>query len=260
MAFEDLTENQQDLIRSLVDALISGKYRSDFVAITTFKKGWLVKLAEIGSEQEKRLEGIEESDLLALGEKGYINLKRTREGYLCSLQPKAYHQYKANVTPQAKQKTQNETAPQPDSFDSQQLRKIEKTSETILLELQKSYELTHSQANLWFRWSLGVATFGVVLLAVGIVLVFSEKTTPAIVNSVAGILIELVSILFFNQAKSANQRHDQYHTDLVKLHQILQSIQFVKLVSKTQDRDKLIEVIINQVLNPDTENGKLEEA
>jgi len=251
MAFDDLTETQHTLILALVKNLISGQYKSNFRALTTFQKGWFIKLEDVVNKQEKRLENFEESDLLDLRKKKYINLTRVKDGYIGSLKSKAYQQYKQDITPHSELDSQADLPHKRESFDSQQLRKIEKTSSSLLAELQKSYDLSRHQAALWFWWSLGSASFGIILLTIGIVLIFSQQITPAVVNSVAGILIEFVSILFFNQAKAANQRHDRYHKDLVERHQILQTIQFVKLISTVQDRDKITEIIIRQVLGID---------
>lgn len=261
MAFDGLTDSQRQLVVTLVEELASGKYSSEFWALATFGEGWSVTLTGIGGAQGKEIGNLEETDLYAVKNEDYITLIPKRHGYVGSLKPKAYEQYKLyrQPLPPLAVPSTGEEALHTTIFDETQLARIEASSKGLLEELRQNYSLSRSQASMWFRWTLGVSVLGFILLTAGVLLVFIKQTTPAIVNSIAGILTEFLALIFFRQANSVNQHQDRYHQDLLKRQQILDAVQLARLVCQKQTRDRITETIIQQLLgiNQGTEETTL---
>ena len=70
----------------------------------------------------------------------------------------------------------------------------------------------------------------------------------ATLNTAAGIVTEFIAVVFFKQAKSANDRQDRYHTDLITRQKVLDAVQMVRLITDEGDRNRVTETIIQQLL------------
>jgi len=250
MAFDNLTDNQCELVITLIEKLATGKFASESWALATMGRGWFITLQGTGGAESEEIESFTETDLHALGAGGYLTLIPKKYGYALSLTAKAYSEYKqmqAESGPAQVLMRQGEEAA-PVAFDESQLKQIEATSEELLVDLRQNYNLSRSQASAWFRWTLGVSIFGFVLLAVGIVLALTDLLTPGVVNSIAGIITEFVALFFFRQATSANKRQDAYHRDLIGRQQTLDAVQLTQLITEQSDRDRVIEIIVQNLL------------
>jgi hypothetical protein len=257
VAFDDLTDNQKNLISRIVEELASGNYSQEVWSIAVIGRGWYLTLHGIGGAQDKEIDGFQETDLHTLNSEGYITLIPKKYGYAIGLRPKAYQQYKLSKQSETSAESSQQPAAEAGkavsvtTFDGTQLEQIAATSKDLLEELRQNYSLSRSQSAIWFRWTLGVSIFGFILLAIGITLIFAQQATPAVVNSVAGILTEFMALVFFKQASAANQRQDQYHRDLLRRQQILDAVQLARLISQENDRNKITEMIIQSLLGID---------
>ena len=219
--------------------------------IATIGKGWTIDLVGTAGAQSIEIGGFEETDLYNISDEGYITLIPKKHGYSGSLKPKAYDQYKrykqqSNGTAEAPADSQTPSASRGE--DASRLGRIETSSQELLLDLRKNYDLSRTQAGMWFRWTLTVSVFGFILLGASLVLGLSGQTDIAIANTVAGVITEFIALVFFKQANAANNRQDQYHRDALGRQQILDAVQFARLMSGSGDRDRITESIIRQLM------------
>ncbi len=249
MSFNELTEDQRELIINLVEKLASGQFKPEFWTIATHGKGWFLNLIGMGGAENQEIGGFSETDLHALANEDYLTLLPKEHGYAGSLKQKAFLEYK-KITETGLEAPEALAHPERMAivFDENQLANIEETSERLLEELKQNYSLSRNQATSWFRWTLGVSILGFVLIAIGIALVFFQMSTIAISNSIGGIIAEFLAFVFLKQANEANKRQDNYHSDLIKRQQILDAVQLARLISTDIDRDIIIEKIIQSLL------------
>ena len=90
--------------------------------------------------------------------------------------------------------------------------KIERLSNQIRADYVDARQQT--KVNFWA--SLAVSATGIVILLVGMGLAMAGIVEVGIVSAVAGLVAEVVSILFFRRADSANERMDRYHLELLE--------------------------------------------
>jgi len=94
MVFDDLTDNQRQLVTTLVEELASGNYSPEFIAYGA-GKGWRILLEGVGETQNIELGNLKRTDLLLLADTGYITLhQQTKDSYRGQLGQKAHHQHK----------------------------------------------------------------------------------------------------------------------------------------------------------------------
>jgi hypothetical protein len=250
MAFDNLTDSQRELVITLVEKLATGKFASESWALATMGRGWFIMLQGTGGAESEEIESFTETDLHALGAGGFLTLIPKEPGYALSLTAKAYSEYKqmqAESEPARVPVGEGEEA-EPVAFDESQLKQIAVTSKELLVELRENYNLSRTQASAWFHGTLGVSIFGFVLLVAGIVLVLTDLLASGVVNTIAGIITEFVAFVFFRQATSANKRQDTYHRDLIGRQKTLDAVQLAQLITEQRDRNRVIEIIIQDLL------------
>lgn len=250
MAFDDLTENQRQLVIILVENIATGSFESEFSAIGTLA-GWSLDLYGKDGAASITLNDFSKTDLIALAEEGYITLiAPDKYSYTASLKPKAYEQYKLFESPSESVVVAGtvNTITVSNQFGDNQLAKIAESSKELVVELQKNYELSRKQASLWFTWTLGVALFGFVLLAVGAAIAFTKDISLVNITSISGLFTEFIAAIFFRQGDQANKRQDTYHRNLLKRQQILDAVQLVSLINDNAERDRITEEIVKSLL------------
>jgi hypothetical protein len=224
-------------------------------ALATMGRGWFITLHGTGGAESEEIDGFSETDLHALEAQGYVTLVQKKHSYALSLTGKAYAEYKQmqedSKLPEVLAEPREEAAPV--TFDESQLQQIAATSEELLSDLRQNYDLSRSQASAWFRWTLIVSIAGFILLAIGVGLVLANQFTPGLTNSVAGIVSEFLALVFFRQATSANKRQDDYHRDLIDRQKTLDAVQLAQLITDESERDKIIEVIVKDLLGIESE-------
>jgi|CXWL01.1.fsa_nt_gi hypothetical protein len=250
MAFDDLTESQKQLVINLVENIATGSFDSEFLAIGTLA-GWSIDLYGKDGAASITLDDFTKTDLIALAEEGYITLIASdKYSYTASLKPKAYDQYKLFKNPPDSVLVfgDKNTISISNPFGDNQLTKIAESSKELVAELQKNYELSRKQANLWFTWTLGVALFGFVLLAVGAAIAFTKNLSFVNITSISGLFTEFIAVIFFRQGDQSNKRQDTYHRNLLKRQQILDAVQLASLINDNAERDRITEEIVKSLL------------
>ena len=81
--------------------------------------------------------------------------------------------------------------------------------------LRAYYSQTKVQAQNSFMVSLAIGIFGVLVISVGIVMLFADKTNPAYVTTAAGVMTEFISAVFFAFYNSTVKSMSKYHNKLV---------------------------------------------
>lgn len=258
MAYEDLSPSQQALVERLVEELATGNYSSEFIALATLGRGWFLQLQGQGGAEATEVDGFGETDLRALEAEGYLTLIQKRQGFVGSLRPKAYDQYKLSKVEASGRKTGQPhvglgtpVAPPMAAdvgFDEGYLERLEEDSRGLLDELHKNYELSRKQAASWFRWTLIVSVGGFAFMAVGVTLALLETLALGTATAVGGAISEFLAAVFFKQVKAANDRQDVYHNDLIARQKMLDAVQVVRLMSDKVERNRVVEAIVRQLL------------
>jgi hypothetical protein len=267
MAFEDLTEEQKQLVARLVENLASGDFSSEFFALATLGRGWFVQLNGQGGAESTQLDGFTETDLRALESEGYITLMSKRNHYSASLKPKAYSEYRASRTVTIPTRpggavaggTETQSVVSPDesesqpeastaAFDADHFEQIERKSLELISDLSENYRLSRDQARSWGFWTIVVSVLGFALIAVGVILVFQEVVAVGTLSSVAGLVAEFIATRFAKQASTANARQDTYHEQLITRQRILDAVQVVGLLTDESDRNRMVESIVRELL------------
>lgn len=81
--------------------------------------------------------------------------------------------------------------------------------------LDQYYLQTQEQANKSFILSAFASITGLIIIIVGIVMMYFEKTTPAYITTSAGILSEFIAAIFFYLYNKTILKMSQYHQKLV---------------------------------------------
>ena len=93
------------------------------------------------------------------------------------------------------------------------LKTVKAALEEIDQELNEDYENAQQQARTYHIISLIVASIGVIIIFVGILLVYSEWLDSGIASTISGVITEVIGYLFFRRADTANCRMDTYHRE-----------------------------------------------
>lgn len=119
-------------------------------------------------------------------------------------------------------------------------------------QLRTDYEDARHQVKINFWVSLGVAIGGTVILFVGIGLGFSQQLATGILGTIAGLVIDIVSVLFFRREKEAIARMDEYHAELLDTRQFKTLLdacdELMTPKCQTAMREKVIEAAIDRWL------------
>ena len=94
--------------------------------------------------------------------------------------------------------------------------------------LNQYYEQTRKQAENGFRITLIVAIGGGVIIALGILAMFTGKTEPAYITTATGVIIEFIASIFFYLYNRTMQNMGDYHNKLVLSQNIAIALEVVK--------------------------------
>lgn len=106
------------------------------------------------------------------------------------------------------------------------LARLEPRLRTLSNNTAERLDLDYQEARRQTRWnfkvSLGVALIGTLIILAGIALAMSDFSEPnvAFLTTIAGLMIEVISALFFKRADAANERMDHYHKELLQIRQL----------------------------------------
>lgn len=112
--------------------------------------------------------------------------------------------------------------------------------------LDQYYLQTQEQADKSFRLSSFASISGLVIILVGIIMMYSGKTTPAYVTTTSGILSEFIAAIFFYLYNRTILKMSQYHQKLV----LTQNINLALKITDEMEREqkaKSLELLIERL-------------
>jgi len=112
--------------------------------------------------------------------------------------------------------------------------------------LDQYYLQTQEQADKSFRLASSASITGLVIIAVGILMMFFGKTEPAYVTTAAGVISEFIAAVFFYLYNRTVLKMSQYHQKLV----ITQNISLALKISEdmeTENKSKVQEMIVDRL-------------
>ena len=129
--------------------------------------------------------------------------------------------------------------------------------------LDQYYLQTREQAQKGFFVTACVSIFGAVLLGIGIVAMFFEKTEPSYVTCASGVITEFIAAIFFYLYNKTIVSMSKYHNKLVLSQNISIALKVADTLpsdDKTKSKNKIIEELLKDInsylIKSDSENSK----
>jgi len=114
--------------------------------------------------------------------------------------------------------------------------------------LDQYYLQTKDQANKGFYISASAAVMGLIIIFIGIILMFNDKTTPAYLTTATGVVSEFISAVFFYLYNKTVIKMSEYHKKLV----LSQNVALALKISDSLPENDSVEakkVLIHQLTN-----------
>lgn len=124
---------------------------------------------------------------------------------------------------------------------------LKTTSETTHQQLNQIYDQGHNQANNWYLFSIIAALISFLIIIAGAIMTMFFANLSGILTSIAGVIPGTISVLFFQQAKDANKRLDDFYDKLTELEWINKATQ-LSFTAKNEKQDIYKELIIRRLL------------
>src|SRR6266568_1796038 len=116
-------------------------------------------------------------------------------------------------------------------------------------QLDQIVEQCSKQAKQWFRYSLLAAILGFVVILGGVILaILTVNVSLGFLTSLASIVPNVASLLFFRQANNANKRLDNFYKELVRIASIYKATELT-LTTPIETQDGYKELIIKKWLS-----------
>jgi len=111
--------------------------------------------------------------------------------------------------------------------------------------LERYYEQTLAENRLLSRSAIEVSIPGFLVILVGVGLAFSGLTTIGVVSSVAGLLSEAATVLFFAQLREQVKQVQDYHKKLVSTQYLMTSIALTHELRGDRHDMEIVRIINN---------------
>lgn len=111
--------------------------------------------------------------------------------------------------------------------------------------LDQYYLQTREQAQRGFFVTVCVSVFGAILIAAGIIAMFSGQTKPSYITCASGVITEFISAIFFYLYNKTIISMSKYHNKLVLSHNVSIAL---KVADSLSDKDKVKERIISELI------------
>lgn len=115
-------------------------------------------------------------------------------------------------------------------------------------QLTAMYDETRTQAKAWFRFSIIAAVIGFLLIAVGVLLMMRGRTDEALLTAISSIIPSVISALFFNQSRTANERMDDITDQLSEAREVSALVDIVNTIESPAERNQLKAEIVRRAL------------
>lgn len=83
-------------------------------------------------------------------------------------------------------------------------------------QIEDDYEDARQQARISFWASFVISLIGVVIIFISLSIAIVGNLEIGLVSSIAGVIAEVIGLLFFKRADTANRRMDEYHRELLE--------------------------------------------
>ena len=117
-------------------------------------------------------------------------------------------------------------------------------SGSIVDRIAEDYKDARHQAKVNFGASVVMAILGTVVVFIGVALVMGNLLALGIPSVIVGIVVEVVSVLFFKRVDIANTRMDRYHQELLKTRQFENLLAACEELTNNESREKSKEKVI----------------
>jgi hypothetical protein len=101
--------------------------------------------------------------------------------------------------------------------------------------LEEYYEQTLGENRLLSRAAVGVALLGFFVILIGVSLAFAGYTSVGVVSSVAGLLAEAATLMFFNQLREQVRQVQDYHKKLISTQYLMTAIALTENLGEFQE-------------------------
>ncbi|HEX6370721.1 MAG TPA: hypothetical protein VF006_17525 [Longimicrobium sp.] len=115
-------------------------------------------------------------------------------------------------------------------------------------ELERTRDQLRQQAHGWHRYSLIYGGVGFILIAGAVGALVFGFTTTGIITTVASVIPDAAAVLFFRQAKRADDRLAEFANSLSELRDFFAVVEVAQTVDNPQARDELKKYIVRKQL------------
>jgi repressor LexA len=123
-------------------------------------------------------------------------------------------------------------------------------------QLNQIYEQSHRQAKYWFRLGLAAAVIGFSVIISGAIVAMLTVSLVGILTSIASVIPGSIAALFFQQAKEANKRLDDFYGKLVEVEEINRAVELC-LTTNDEVQDHYKGLIIFRLLGLHTKGQEI---
>ena len=120
---------------------------------------------------------------------------------------------------------------------------------------RKLFEENLKSAQQHMKFSLFAAGLGFIVVLGGIVAMMFGYSQAGVITSAAGIVSELVSVLFFNQARHFSERLDNTLNHLLEAEGYFKAFAIAEQLQKGDLRDQLFEAIVRRMIGIASEHS-----
>ena len=136
-------------------------------------------------------------------------------------------------------------------------KRLTNAAETANTHLNQIYDQGHCQAKHWFKLGIIAASIGFLIILIGAVIaMFSTNISSGILTSLAATIPGAVAALFFQQAKEANKRLDEFYNRLIEIEGINRAIE-ITFTADDEIQDRYKGLIIYKLLGLQTKGQEV---
>lgn len=120
---------------------------------------------------------------------------------------------------------------------------------------KKLYEENLKSTQRHMKFSLAAASLGFLIVLGGVVAMMMGYSQAGIITAAAGVVSELVSVLFFNQARHFSQRLDDTLFRLLEIEGFFRAFAIAEQLPPGALRDQLFEAIVKKMIGIDDDQS-----
>jgi hypothetical protein len=121
--------------------------------------------------------------------------------------------------------------------------------------LEKYYDQTLAEYLLNSRATIVIACIGFVVILIGVAFVFSGIVGVGVLSSIAGLIAEGATVLFFKQNQAQVKQVEEYHRKLVSTQYLLTAISLTENLDGPTRQNEVKRIILNLLYLSNTLHG-----